>query len=278
MKAKQIRLLAGELVAILSSQAFLDRTGLSAQRVREIAGRDFWEPVFAQIFPIRERISCAQVLEICAEPMAQISETPKEGWLSFIYDFGCSVLYPEAEKKARFEPYHAAAHFYLTVLQFLLDEERKVIAPERFVDFELLAPEEYEHFESRHEYALFLKAWRQDYVYELFRLNMEATTFKTLEHVAGVHYVAMFMARALYAVGVPIDLALVSGAAAGHDLGKFGCKPGEAVPHMHYYYTDRWFHRHNITYIGHIAANHSSVSAWSRWCSSTQISASSRSA
>ena len=66
MKAKQIRLLAGELVAILSSQAFLDRTGLSAQRVREIAGRDFWEPVFAQIFPIRERISCAQVLEICA--------------------------------------------------------------------------------------------------------------------------------------------------------------------------------------------------------------------
>ena len=53
MKAKQIRLLAGELVAILSSQAFLDRTGLSAQRVREIAGRDFWEPVFAQIFPIR---------------------------------------------------------------------------------------------------------------------------------------------------------------------------------------------------------------------------------
>lgn len=257
MKAKQIRLLAGELVAILSSQAFLDRTGLSAQRVREIAGRDFWEPVFAQIFPIRERISCAQVLEICAEPMTQISETPKEGWLSFIYDFGCSVLYPEAEKKARFEPYHAAAHFYLTVLQFLLDEERKVIAPERFVDFELLAPEEYEHFESRHEYALFLKAWRQDYVYELFRLNMEATTFKTLEHVAGVHYVAMFMARALYAVGVPIDLALVSGAAAGHDLGKFGCKPGEAVPHMHYYYTDRWFHRHNITYIGHIAANHS---------------------
>ena len=56
---------------------------------------------------------------------------------------------------------------------------------------------------------------------------------------------------------MPIDLALVSGAAAGHDLGKFGCKPGEAVPHMHYYYTDRWFHRHNITYIGHIAANHS---------------------
>lgn len=257
MRAKQIRSLAGELVQILSSVAFLDKTGLSAQRVREIAGRDHWEPVFSRMFPLKGRVTCAEVLAVCAEPMAQISETPEEGWLAFIYDFGCAVLYPEAEKEARYEPYHAAAHFYLTVLQFFLDQERKVVAPEKFVDFELLTPEEYEGFESRNEYTRFLKAWREDYVYEVFRLNMEATDYKTLEHVAGVHYVAMFVARGLYEAGVPIDLALVSGAAAGHDLGKFGCKPGEAVPHMHYYYTDRWFNRHNITYIGHIAANHS---------------------
>ena len=223
MRAKQIKALAGELVAILSSQAFLERTGLSAQRVREIAGRDYWEPVFARVFPLKGRVRCTEVLALCEAPMAVISETPEKGWLSFIYDFACAVLYPEAEKTARFEPYHAAAHFYLTVLQFFLDQERKVVAPERFGDFELLAPEEYERFESRNEYARFLKAWREDYVYEVFRLNMEATDYKTLEHVAGVHFVAMFVARGLYEAGVPIDLALVSGAAAGHDMGKFGC-------------------------------------------------------
>lgn len=257
MKAKKIKMLAAELVTELSSQRFLDKTGLTAQRVREIAGREYWEKIFWKLFPIRERLTCAEVLAFCQGPMAVISETPEEGWMPFIYQFGCAVLYPDAEAEERFQPYHAAAYFYLTVLQFLLDQERKVVKPEPFVDFELLQPEEYEKFESRSEYALFLKAWREDYVYELFRLNMEATSFKTLEHVAGVHYVSMFVARALYAVGVPIDLALVSGAAAGHDLGKFGCKPGEAVPHMHYYYTDRWFNRHQITYIGHIAANHS---------------------
>lgn len=257
VKAKEIKALADELVTRLSSQAFLEQTRLSAQRVREIAGRDFWTPRFKQLFPLRARISCTEVLALCEEPMAAICETPEEGWLSFLYDFGCTLLYPDDEKDAHFAPYQAAALFYLTVLQFLLDEERKALPTEKFVDFALLAPEEYEHFESRQEYALFLKAWREDYVYEVFRLNMEATTYKTLEHVAGVHYVAMFLARRLYEAGVPIDLALVSGAAAGHDLGKFGCKPGEAVPHMHYYYTDRWFHRHNITYIGHIAANHS---------------------
>ncbi len=257
MKAKKIKMLAAELVNILASQRFLDKTGLSAQRVRDIAGREYWEQIIAKRFPIRERLTCAEVLAFCQEPMAEISETPEEGWLPFIYQFGCAVLYPDEEAQERFQPYHAAAYFYLTVLQFFLDEERKVLPPEKFMDFELLGVEEYERFESRSEYALFLKAWREDYVYELFRLNMEATSFKTLEHVAGVHYVSMFVARALYDVGVPIDLALVSGAAAGHDLGKFGCKPGEAVPHMHYYYTDRWFNRHQINYIGHIAANHS---------------------
>ena len=54
-----------------------------------------------------------------------------------------------------------------------------------------------------------------------------------------------------------MDVALVSGAAAGHDLGKFGCRPGERVPYLHYFYTDQWFRRRRMTDIGHVAANHS---------------------
>jgi len=46
---------------------------------------------------------------------------------------------------------------------------------------------------------------------------------------------------------------------AGHDLGKFGCKSweGKRVAYLHYYYTDLWFKNHGITFIGHIALNHS---------------------
>lgn len=54
-----------------------------------------------------------------------------------------------------------------------------------------------------------------------------------------------------------IDLGLISGAALGHDIGKFGCKPGERVPYLHYYYTDQWFTQRGLTALGHIAANHS---------------------
>ena len=67
----------------------------------------------------------------------------------------------------------------------------------------------------------------------------------------------MPVARGLKKAGVPIDLALSSGAAAGHDLGKFGCKPNERVPYLHYYYTNQWFMAYKMEGIGHIAANHS---------------------
>ena len=257
MKAKQIKALAAELVARLTSRKFLESTGLAAARVREIAGREYWEPLLWQFFPVRERMSCQAVLDVVRAPMESIVEAPEEGWLNYIYAFGCEQLFPDEEKAERHAHYQAAATLYLTVLQFFLDKEREAMQPDPFVDLVFLREDEYSRFESKNEYERFVRFYRSDFVYEVFRLNMEATNYKTLEHIAGVHYVAMHLARGLYEAGVPIDLGLVSGAAAGHDLGKFGCKPGENVPHMHYYYTDLWFTRHKISYMGHIAANHS---------------------
>lgn len=69
----------------------------------------------------------------------------------------------------------------------------------------------------------------------------------------------MHVARQLKEAGVPVNLALVSGAAVGHDIGKFGCKAAEMkrMPHLHYYYTGQWFEEKNMPTIAHIAVNHS---------------------
>jgi hypothetical protein len=107
------------------------------------------------------------------------------------------------------------------VLQFFFDEERKVLPFDPFDDFALLTEEEYSLCERAKEYEHFVHEFREQYIYEMMRLNREATPFETLGHIAGVHHVAMTVARGLHKAGVPIDLALASGAAAGHDLGKF---------------------------------------------------------
>ena len=149
------------------------------------------------------------------------------------------------------------ARFYLTVLQILLDYERQVLPFDPLMDFQFLTPEEYTPCDCGREYAKLLECYRKEYVYELMRLGLEVTPFKTLGHIAGVHYIAMAVARGLKQAGVDIDLALISGSAAAHDIGKFGCRPGERVPHLHYYYTDQWLLERHLDNISHIASNHS---------------------
>ena len=257
MSKKQVRQMIEELTAKLCAREFLAASNLSRESVLMLMNREYWEGQLGRIFPIKRRIQCREIYEICREPMSLIGREPRDGWMRFTYQYVCHILYPDEEFSRQAEPYAAGALFYLAVLQFIFDKEREVLPFEPMVDFAFLSEEEALSYESYTEYKKFKNAFYKEYIYEMMRLNAEVTPFRTLEHIAGVHYVAMTVARGLYEAGVPIDLTLTSAAAAGHDLGKFGCKPNERVPYLHYYYTNQWFNRHRMEYTGHIAANHS---------------------
>lgn len=257
MRSRHTRHLVTELSARLFDKEFLKGAGLSRRTMQDIFVRNKWEESFEELFPVKERFTCAQILELCRPELWALCGEPEEGWMSFTYKYVTHILYPDKEYSKSAAPYAAGALLYLRILQFFFDEERKVIPFSPYDDFELLTEEEYSACERAREYEHFVREFRNQYIYEMMRLNREATPFETLGHIAGVHYVAMTVARGLHKAGVPIDLALASGAAAGHDLGKFGCKPNERVPYLHYYYTAQWFNAFHMEGIGHIAANHS---------------------
>ena len=210
---------------------------------------------FAPLFH-GERLRCADVLALCRPELDALSggREPEQGWLAYTYDFARRLLYPERDAA---EPYGPGAVFLLSVLQVLFAAEGELLPRDPAWTFDFLTEEELSGCACAASYGQMLRSWKREYVYELMRLGLEATPYRTLEHIAGVHHVAMTAARALHRAGVALDLALVSGSAAGHDIGKFGCRPGERVPYLHYYYTDLWFRRRRITDIGHVAANHS---------------------
>ena len=251
MTKKEIRQIYKELREEMTSAEFLSASGLQKETVEMVLNREYWEVQIASLFPIKDRFTCRQLFEICRATMFLLGREPEEGWMSFTYKYACRILYPEKEFMEQYSQYRAGALYYLNVLRFFFDKEREALPFEPLKDFSFLSEEEYRQSENAEEYRRFLKYWHQEYIYEMMRLNSEVTKFKTLEHISGVHYVAMTIARGLHAAGSPVDLALVSGAAASHDLGKFGCKPNEKVPFMHYYYTALWSESHNLSYIGH---------------------------
>ena len=152
-----------------------------------------------------------------------------------------------------------ASLFLLNILAAVFEYESETADFDPCLDIHFLTVEEVKAKKYNREYLRLREIAAKNFIYEFMRIGVELTPFNTLGHIAGVHYVAMHAARQLEALKVPVDLGLVSGAAAGHDIGKYGCKKSEErrIPYLHYYYTDLCFNRFNMPMIGHIAANHS---------------------
>ena len=242
--------------AAFAAPAFLKKLTMSHADAERLFAPVDWCGLCRDLAPTERRVSCAAALDAFRPLLDRISPEPAEGWLSCAYETARSLLYPAADAG------HTAAQrdgalCFLQFLQVLFDLERTSLPFDLWLDFELCTEEELSHSGVAEEYRRFLRRFREEYIYELLRLGREVTPFQTLDHIAGVHHVAMRVARAFRSAGGLIDLGLISGAALGHDLGKFGCKPGERVAYLHYYYTDQWFTRRGLTALGHIAANHS---------------------
>lgn len=253
MNKKRIRQMDLALRRRLSDRPAADYFAPGDALLRAIEAEGYMQR-FAGLFS-GVRLRCADVLALCRPELETLCPgEPSEGWLAYAYDYARRLLYPE---KTDAEPFAPGAVFLLSVLQVLFAAEAELLPHDPAWTFDFLTDDELAGSPCAPSYQRFLRLWRREFVYELMRLGLEVTPYRTLEHIAGVHHLAVTAARALRKSGVAVDVALVSGAAAGHDLGKFGCRPGERVPYLHYFYTDQWFRRRRMTDIGHVAANHS---------------------
>ena len=205
--------------------------------------------------------TCTRALLICENVMNDLckDKLPKD-LLSYLYNFTLNKSFPEAVTIELNEGLETACELYLRVLRIVcnVQKEYKDSTWQSYYAMNFLTIEEIATLEDD-EYVKFIKAFKKDYIYEMMKLNGEVLKYNTLDHICGVHYLSLHIARQLKDKSVQIDLGRVSGAAAGHDVGKYGCIGEEVkrVPHLHYYYTDQWFKKHNINYIRNIAINHS---------------------
>ena len=233
------------------SDAFRDAAFRKRLHDPDMAERWAKERFVEGFLPVRQRLSCRAVIETAAAAMADIP-APEGGWSGYVLSNAIARLYPQHRREAT-EQQEDLALCALLALQLLLAEERN-LSFDMTMDFAFCT--EAEAADSPY-YQRFLQVWRQDFIYELLRLSSELAPFSTLQHIAMVHHVAMTAGRALRRSGVTVDLGLTSAAAAGHDIGKFGCLPGERVPYLHYYYTDEWLTRSGLPLVGQVAGNHS---------------------
>lgn len=250
-----------KLLRKLGSVRWQDKWNINGKYIEDFLSNNYSKIKLEEILE-NEDFSPKAVLSLCLPIMNKLSYPTKiNDWLEYIYQYTLNKSFEEATSIVFIDSLTSASELYLRVLSIILDYEKGFGSKSFLSKYPLnfLSQEEEKCLESSDEYRKFVKAFKKNYTYEMMRLSQQVLNYNTLEHICGVHYLSMFLARQLKHKGIEVDLGRVSGAAAGHDIGKYGCKGAELkrVPYLHYYYTEQWFNRYGIKYIGNIALNHS---------------------
>ena len=246
-----------EILKNLTQEDFLKQIKISEEKVQAfLINTKFVENLLS--LTNKRLFTCKNILDLSNDILTAVSGEPPEGWLAYSFQFVLHKSFPEAVTIKLDSKYEVAVTLYLEILRTVIKYAQKN-EPDKLPSFEFLSQEEIQDLPNRGEYLNFLEVFEKNYVYELMMLDAEVNGYNTLKHVSAVHFVAMHVARQLKKVGVNVNLGLVSGSAAGHDIGKYGCKGLEKrrVAYLHYYYTDQWFTKYNMPNISLIAANHS---------------------
>ena len=246
-----------EILNSLTQKDFLKRIDISEERVQAfLINTKFVDNLLT--LSNKKQITCQGVIDLSTDILDSVCTEPPENWLTYIFQYVLSKSFPEAVTIRLNPKYEVSAIIYLEILRTILKYAQQNNLS-KIPSFEFLHDEEIQDLPNRTEYLSFLDVFDKNHVYELMMLDGEVNGYNTLNHVTAVHFVAMHVARQLKKVGVQVNLGLVSGSSAGHDIGKYGCKGLEKrrVAYLHYYYTDQWFIKYNMPGIALIAANHS---------------------
>ncbi len=160
-------------------------------------------------------------LNLC-KPLLQKITNHKEpsDWLNYIYEYTLNKTFPETVTINLIEELGCPCEIYLRIFSVLCDSQKKSndMSWQSLYPMNFLILEEENELEYPDEYRKFTKAFRDNYIYELMKINGELTGFTTLDHVCGVHYLSIYLAHQLKSISLPVKLGKVSGAAPGHHL------------------------------------------------------------
>lgn len=265
MKKKSIFSYYARFTKRILSSRFLTKLNLPKNIIENSIKSNPFVKEFGDLF-YNEDFSCKSVLKLFVmifkdDYQGDFPSWEEDDWLKYIYSYTLYKSFPDSVNVEINSNLNKYCEFYIRLLVIFNDFEKELDL-DTFVSkypLTLLKEEEKLELEYPEEYLKFVSAFENENIYELMKINKEITGFNTLDHICGVHYLAISIARQLKDKNLSIDLGRVSGAAAGHDIGKFGCKAQEMkrVPYLHYYYTDKWFIKQGINYIRNIAINHS---------------------
>lgn len=205
------------------------------------------------------RIGSQAILEVWQSYLCRTSEEPAGGWLVHLYKCLKGNLFPHLGMPEDASEFETECESLLLLMYSVFKYERKSLAYNPRLEMPIMSRDTVARSNSRDEYKRNLAMYFDNHIYEMMRIAYDLGENRILEHTGLVFYLAIRIANQLDSLKVPVDLCLLSAAAATFDLGRFGLRPFEELrmPDLRYYYTDFCLNNHDLPTVAHVAANHS---------------------
>ncbi|MGB3368671.1 MAG: cytidyltransferase [Acidaminobacteraceae bacterium] len=240
---------------------FLKQNGFDRNIIKMFLDSDKFKSDFTNLVEYKT-FDIKSIAEVFSNLFEGIGRNVDDELITFTYKYSVNLSFADTEEINANNDMIPYANFLLKIYSYI-NRIEKIYGDDQSwqkkypIDF--ITTEEQEELEDAREYIKFKKYFMSDYVYEMIKLSQDIMGFTTLDHICGVHHLALKIGRQLKSLDYPIDLGKVSGSAAGHDIGKYVCKINERkrVAYYHYHYTGEWFKERKIVYIRNIAINHS---------------------
>ncbi|NLX60992.1 MAG: cytidyltransferase [Tissierellia bacterium] len=247
-----------EVYSLLSEEADKDYLDHYKEEITRIFSKKEFNNLLKMNL-LNNKYDAMSILELFYPVYSKYWHKPKEDILKYMFDWVLHLSFPEKVNRKFNKHLNPLVFFYLNTLRIFsqIEEKYNKESFQHHYSLEFLTKEEEKDVTK--EYFVFKKAFLENWIYEMMKIDLSLTGHNTLEHILGVNYISLYIGRQIKKLGLPIDLGIVVGSALGHDIGKYGVMEEEInrVPYLHYYYTEKWFEKFNLKKIGHIATNHS---------------------
>ena len=211
---------------------------------------------------IKKDFQCSSVYYLCHDIIKEISsEELNEEWLWQPYIYIVNQAFPDTKIDSIVSINAASCKIYICILKEFLRYQKFNADDSLQSKYPILplSKEEINSFDKQNEYFKFVKAFSDENIYELYKLDQEINGFNTLDSICCTSFLATTIARSLKNAGQPVNIGKIFGASFGYTIGKFACSDFlcSTTPYSNYYYTDQWYSKHDMPYTGHVAVNHS---------------------
>ncbi|WDC84149.1 hypothetical protein PL321_18115 [Caloramator sp. mosi_1] len=184
----------GELIDLILKSKIITSSNIYKRLIDMLNTQDFKNSLNEA--SVNKDYSCIRCYK-CLEEIIKTFYKKDDDFLFAVYQYALSKSFSEAVTLELDEEDFAIFETYLLLLK-VFSKFQKLSNDGSFQSrypLFFLGLDEERNLEDPSEYKKFVEAFEGDYVYEMMKLNQEVIGYNTLDHVCGVHYLSLYIAR-----------------------------------------------------------------------------------